>query len=438
MKISSWGKYPRVEAKTISYKNPTQLAGEEGWIPRGMGRSYGDSALSDQLCSTLKLNRFLSFDEKTGLLYCESGVSYTDLLEHFVPKGWFPPVTPGTQFVSMGGAFASDVHGKNHHVSGTFSQHVKGIDLLLPSGEIVFCSRDEKADLFFATAGGMGLTGLILRLYIQLHPIETSAIALHSIKARNLDEIFRLFEEHKDATYSVAWIDTISGGKKLGRSILMLGEHASLEEVKGSKWEKDPSRQASKKSLQVPFDFPSGILNTFTIGAFNTLYYHKQFKKEIKKLVGYEGFFYPLDAIHHWNRIYGKKGFTQYQFVIPTEAGPDGIARVLERIRKARMGSFLSVLKQFGPASRMLSFPIEGYTLTLDFPIKKKLFPLLNELDEMVVKMGGRVYLTKDVRLSAEQMPRMYPETEDFLKVVREVNPKGAIRSIQSERLKLH
>lgn len=389
------------------------------------------------MLSSEKLNRLLSFDEETGLLVCEAGVSFADLLEVFVPKGWFPPVTPGTKFVSMGGALASDVHGKNHHLEGSFSQHVQFFDLLLPDGREVRCSRDQHPELFLATAGGMGLTGMILRLALKMKPIQSSAIAFSSVKARNLSEIMELMDEYEKATYTMAWIDCLAKGNKLGRSILMKGEHASLEEIRGSKWEKAPLKQPQKLKLTVPFYFPSFTLNPLTVRAFNFAYYHKQRKKLVEKLVDYDSFFYPLDAIHHWNRIYGKKGFTQYQLVVPKEAGAKAIPEVLDRARQANFGSFLSVLKLFGHQEGMMNFPMRGYTLTLDFPISTRLMNFLPELDALVEHYGGRVYLTKDVRMSPEMLARTYPGLEDFKQVLAKVNPDAKVDSLLARRLHL-
>jgi len=440
MQVTNWGKYPVVDVPVKSFR-PGEGEGSlpsEGWIPRGMGRCYGDSALSDTIISTQSHKRFIAFDEATGLLTCESGVTYEDLLTHFVPRGWFPPVTPGTKFVSMGGAIASDVHGKNHHVEGSFAEHVASFDLMLPNGDVRHCSRTQNPELFWATHGGMGLTGLITQVSLRLKKIETSAIKTENIKAKNLKEIFALMDQFEDTTYSVAWIDVLSRGGNLGRSILMQGEHATMSDIAGSKWEQAPLQVPQKPSIAVPFDFPSFALNNFTIRAFNTLYYHKQFSQKVEKLVDYDSFFYPLDVIHHWNRIYGKRGFTQYQFVLPRDKGAEGMRAILERIVSARMGSFLSVLKAFGEASEgPMSFPMPGYTLTLDFPISKRLFPFLDELDEMVIQFGGRVYLTKDVRLTGPTLARMYPRLKAFSALLEEVNPKGALRSLQAERLGL-
>ncbi|MEO0468602.1 MAG: FAD-binding oxidoreductase [Bacteroidota bacterium] len=440
MKIHNWGMYPRVDVPVLACEGPQSLQAlaEGSWIPRGMGRCYGDSALGQHILSSQRLRRFLAFDPQSGLLHCESGITYEDLLTHFVPKGWFPPVTPGTKFVSLGGAIASDVHGKNHHKEGSIQQHVDAFHLLLASGEVVHCSRTEHPDLFHATFGGMGLTGMILDLQIRLRPIETSAIWQESIKAPNLDRLIELFDESKDVTYSVAWIDVLSSGKKMGRSVLLNGEHATLDQIKGSSFAKKPLGIPQKLKLAVPFHFPSFALNALSVRAFNFAYYHKQGPMRKEGLADYDSFFYPLDAIHHWNRIYGKRGFTQYQFVVPYEGGAEAIRKVLKRTQQDNLGSFLAVLKTFGKENGWLSFPMEGYTLTLDFPISKKLFPILDELDAIVMDHGGRVYLTKDVRLNAQNMQKMYPEYGKFSTLLQKLDPKGTVRSFQSERIGLH
>jgi decaprenylphospho-beta-D-ribofuranose 2-oxidase len=439
MNQTNWGKYPVIEAPEYTFRpglQPEQI--ETPWIPRGMGRCYGDSSLGESMLSILAHNRFLSFDEQNGILCAEAGVTFEDLLETFVPKGWFPPVTPGTKFVSLGGALASDVHGKNHHKEGSIGRHVIDFELMLADGQVIRCSREENPQIFQATLGGMGLTGLILTVTLRLKPIETAYINMHSIKARNLEEIMDLFETHASVTYSVAWIDCLSKGAKMGRSILMLGEHASREQLTSPKLAAQPLQLPKQRRITIPFNFPNFTLNPLTIKAFNFLYYHKQLKKEVKQLAHYEGFFYPLDMLNHWNRIYGKRGFTQYQFAIPRENGKQGMTDILNRIVKQGLGSFLAVLKAFGPQEGMMSFPMEGYTLALDFPITQTLFPFLDELDKMVADLGGRVYLTKDVRMKREMLAKTYPHLDEFEALLKELDPQQQIRSLQSERLGMH
>jgi FAD/FMN-containing dehydrogenase len=352
-----------------------------------------------------------------------------------VPKGWFLPVTPGTKFITVGGAVASDVHGKNHHVDGCFSHHVLEMDVLTSSGETITCSPTENVDLFEATCGGMGLTGVITRVKFDLKKIETSYIKQKQIKAENLDEVISLFDEYKNYTYSVAWIDCLKKGKHFGRSILILGEHAKFEDLDASK-KSDPLTLPKKKQITFPFNLPSWVLNTLTVKIFNALYYGKNIKKETNNVVSYEPFFYPLDAILHWNRGYGKKGFVQYQFVLPLEA-KDGLVAILKEISDAGMGSFLAVLKIFGEQDSLISFPKEGYTLALDFPVRNGLLEFLDRLDEIVLKYGGRLYMSKDARMKPSVLEAGYPRLEQFKSIVRKYNGNNKFCSEQSERLLL-
>jgi len=335
-------------------------------------------------------------------------------------------VTPGTRYVSIGGAIASDVHGKNHHIDGCFSQYIKSLLILTASGESIQCSSELNTELFYATCGGMGLTGLILEAEIYLKPIESSYIDEKIIKTSNLEHTIELFEEYENTTYSVAWIDCLASGAKLGRSLLMLGEHSrhgGLDIKTGS-------------GLSVPLDMPSALLNSYSVSAFNALYYHRIRHAEITHQVHYQPFFYPLDAIQNWNKLYGKNGFTQYQFVIPKDAGLKGMTEILNRIVASKRGSFLAVLKAFGENNRnYLSFPMKGYTLALDFKIDRQLFSFLDELDRIVLDYGGRVYLTKDVRLSEENFKNSYNNWQKFVDVRRKYNADKLFNSLQSTRL---
>ncbi|MDG6773951.1 FAD-binding oxidoreductase [Thiomicrorhabdus sp. ZW0627] len=434
MKLSGWGQYPTAQAESRvvhSKRKVSELLAETQsahLIPRGLGRSYGDSALAEQILNTQHLNHFMAFDPSTGEISCAAGVSFAELLEIFVPRGWFLPVTPGTKFVTVGGAIASDVHGKNHHLDGCFSQHVLSIKLALASGEIIDCSPSEHPELFHATCGGMGLTGVILQATFRLLPIESALIEERSYKTKNLAETLELFEEHEASTYSVAWIDCLSTGDKLGRSLLMLGEHATRGELEAHK----------NSKLNVPINMPNLLLNRYSIQAFNTLYYHKQTQTHAQRSVHYEPYFYPLDGIHNWNRLYGKNGFTQYQFVLPKEAGLEGMTRILKEIAQSKRGSFLAVLKAFGAANEnYLSFPTEGYTLALDFKIDAALFPFLEELDHIVLDYGGRLYLTKDARMSETTFKQSYPLWETFQEVRTRYGADQVFNSLQSQRLGL-
>jgi FAD/FMN-containing dehydrogenase len=441
-KISNWGNYPAIDADVINFDSLDELkqkmSGRSSVIPRGNGRCYGDSALGETIVSTLKYNKLKSFDSETGEVECQSGALLADLLDVFVPRGWFLPVTPGTKLITIGGAIASNVHGKSHHVTGSFSNCVVSFELMLPSGEIKNCSRTENPELFVMTHGGMGLTGLILSAKIKLMPVETAYIRERIVKAANLDEIMDLFEASGDWTYSVAWIDCLSKGDNLGRSILMLGEHAKRSELTKPSHVEHPLDLKRGLQLNVPFMFPNFALNKLTMHAFNFAYYHKMFKKEVTHVTDYNTFFYPLDTVDNWNRIYGTRGFTQYQFVLPKEAGREGLRRILTRIADSGMGSFLAVLKLFGEEESFMSFPMAGYTLALDFPIKEGLFELLDELDEMVAEYGGRLYLTKDVRMNDETFFKTYQHADDFKAALATLGTDDqTFASLQSTRVGL-
>ena len=438
-KIANWGNYPVVESdeKSFAYFEQLQsaLATSDAVIARGNGRCYGDASLEKNTLSTLKYDKILSFDIEQGIFECQSGLTLDKILEVIVPKGWFLPVTPGTKFITVGGAVASDVHGKNHHVDGAFSAHVLEMDVLLGNGETMTCSPLVHSDLFWATCGGMGLTGIITRVKFDLKKIETSFISQKQVKAKNLDEVLELFEKYKDYTYSVAWIDCLQKGDNFGRSILILGEHAKKSEL-DEKQKQDPLQLPNKKQITFPVNLPSFALNQYTVKAFNFLYYGKNFKREMNNVVSYEPFFYPLDAVLHWNRGYGKKGFVQYQFVIPLE-NRQGLIDILKRISDEGLGSFLAVLKVFGKQDDLISFPKQGYTLALDFPVRDGLFKFLDELDEIVLKNNGRIYLSKDARMKAEIFWRSYENAEEFKNIVKKYNPDFKFNSIQARRLNI-
>lgn len=431
-KIHGWGRYPSIDATTNAVhcnSDVTATLGHLGVIiPRGLGRSYGDSALSANILDTRALNHLLEFDESNGVVRCQAGASLADLLDVFVPRGWFLPVTPGTCFVTVGGAIASDVHGKNHHVDGCFSAHVRCLKLMLASGDVVTCSNSENAELFRATCGGMGLTGIVLEACIQLRPISSALINETTLKAANIEEALSLFEQSADSTYSVAWIDCLQRGAGLGRSLIMLGEHATQGELIAS----------SKKQLTMPMDMPGFLLNRFSITAFNAIYYRRIRAQRQQRVVHYQPYFYPLDSILHWNRLYGKRGFVQYQFVIPKAAGAPAMRDILQRISRSGRGSFLAVLKVFGKKNdNYLSFPCEGYTLALDFKLEDGVLELLDELDRQVLDYGGRVYLTKDARMSEATFKQSYPQWEQFQQVRESCGALDKFSSLQSKRLGL-
>lgn len=399
-KVSNWGNYPLVKKEIRTEDNYEEIKkiilNSNEIIARGNGRCYGDSSLGEVIFSTKRLNKFISFDRINGVLECESGVLLSEILEVIVPQGYFLYVTPGTRLITIGGAIASDVHGKNNHSEGCFSDFLEEFSIMVENGEIKTCSPEQNSELFWATIGGMGLTGIILSAKFRLKKIETAYIRQEQIKANNLDEIFQLFEESKDWTYTVAWIDCLQKGENMGRSIMMRGEHALKNEL-SEKLKDKPLKLKKKFTPTVPFYFPNFVLNTLTVKIFNWLFFNKQ-KKEVKNIVDYESFFYPLDVVNDWNKIYGKKGFIQYQMIIPKEKSKEGMKQILETIAKSGQGSFLAVLKLYKASNEKAynSFPIDGYSLALDFKINSQLRQLVSNLDKIVEEFGGRIYLTKD------------------------------------------
>jgi decaprenylphospho-beta-D-ribofuranose 2-oxidase len=437
--IANWGNYPKMKSDVKSFTFTEQLSqlihSTDHFIPRGNGRCYGDASLALTTISTLNYKRILSFDTVNGVFECQSGIILDRILEVIVPKGWFLPVTPGTKFITVGGAVGSDVHGKNHHVDGSFSNHIIDMDVMVADGSVITCSPTKNNDLFEATCGGMGLTGMITRIKFRLKKIETSYVRQKQVKAANLEELIALFERYKDYTYSMAWIDCLTKGEHFGRGILIVGEHATEKELNETQKKKKLDVHGKMK-ITFPFNLPSWVLNTLTVKAFNFLYYGKNFRKEIDNVVPYEPFFYPLDAILHWNRGYGKKGFVQYQFVLPLSA-KQGLVNILNRISDEGLGSFLAVLKVFGKQDSLISFPDEGFTLALDFPVREGLFRFLDELDQIVLQYGGRLYMSKDARMKPEVLFKGYPRIEEFKSIVRKYNPSYKLSSVQSERLLL-
>lgn len=440
MKLSGWGRYPVHEARVTA---PRDMAGlveclaHGSLIVRGNGRSYGDSAVNGiNTVSMRHFNRMIAFDPHDGQLVAEGGVLLSDVISVFLSRGWFPAVTPGTKFVTLGGMVAADVHGKNHHREGSFGACVDWLDLLQSDGSVARCSRREHPDLFEWTIGGMGLTGVILRVAMRLRPVETGWIRQTTIPAWNLDEALAALEDSDRATYSVAWIDCLSRGDALGRSLVMLGEHAVVTDLPAEKRTR-PFETKKKRRLSVPLDLPSGLLNGLTVRAFNEAYFRAGLRKAGEALVDWDGYFYPLDAILGWNRIYGRKGFVQFQCVLPLDQSRDGLEALLRATAAAGQGSFLAVLKRFGDQASRFSFPMAGYTLALDFPVTRRTEPLMQTLDQITLEHGGRFYLAKDARMSAETLRRSDPRTEEFLEMRRGAGRSFAFRSAQSERLNL-
>ncbi len=430
MSFLSWGNYPNIKSTFFGFEKPTHLkkiiSDNLGLIAYGNGRSYGDSALSSKMIKTRQRNYFLDFDEVSGIIKVEAGVLLSEILDVIVPKGWFIKVTPGTKLVTVGGCIAADVHGKNHHVGGCFSESVESFTLMMADGKVRTCSNKKNVDLFRATCGGMGLTGVILDATLSLKKINSKNIDQTTIKTRNLQETFDAFEEYNDVPYSVAWIDCLAKGKDLGRCLLMVGDFSDDGDLDYS----------NKWRFNVPFSFPSFTLNNATVKLLNFGYFRKTLGRVTKQKVNIDTFFYPLDFVANWNRVYGKNGFTQYQCILPKDVSYEGYEEILGRIADAGKGSFLAILKLYGPANEnYLSFPLDGYSLALDFKIESGLFELLDDLDQIVVKYGGRVYLAKDVRISKELFEKGYPMIEKFRALRKKYNLEDRFSSLQSKRV---
>ncbi|MHB2040073.1 MAG: FAD-binding oxidoreductase [Acidiferrobacteraceae bacterium] len=411
----SWGNYPRCRQRVAPLDwrtDPLPGDARRGILPFGQGRSYGDSCLNDEgtIVPTHRLDHLIAFDAKTGLLHCESGVTLEQILALAVPRGWFLPVSPGTRFVSVGGAIANDIHGKNHHRAGTFGAHVREFELVRSDGSRLICSDSRNGDWYRATIGGLGLTGLITQAVIQLKPVPGPFMGVETVKFRSLDEFFELSREScADYEYTVAWLDCLSRGRHFGRGHFIRANHVGATGPL-------PRQQARS----VPFNVPELVLNPWAIKAFNALYYHRQRARHRFRICHYQPYFYPLDALRYWNRIYGARGFFQYQCVVP-EGSERAITKLLTEITEAGEGSFLSVLKTFGtvPSPGLLSFPRAGTTLALDFPNRgKRTLRLLDRLDGIVGDEGGRVYPAKDARMSGDSFRRYFPQWETFSRYV--------------------
>ena len=414
--LASWGRVLKVEHEVISLASrldalPPLLEPWQTFLPRGNGRSYGDSCLNTggTALRTRSLDRFIAFDPSTGILSCEAGVLMSEILRLVVPQGWFLPTTPGTRFITVGGAIANDVHGKNHHVVGTFGCHVRRFELLRSTGERLICSSTEHSDYFAATIGGLGLTGLVTWVQFQLRRIGNPWIDTETIRYESLSEFFNLCEtSDQDYEFTVSWIDCAGQGQRLGRGLFMRGNHAPVGVTPG----KHPSR-----TWTFPFVPPVSLVNYVTLRAFNTVYYHNQSARNARRIQHYEPFFYPLDGILEWNRMYGPKGFYQYQCVIPNEWSSEATSELLKDIAKSGMGSFLSVLKVCGQIESpgMLSFPMPGVSLALDFPNRgERLEKLFTRLDAIVRSAGGRLYAAKDGRMPGSLFRAGYPRWQEF------------------------
>jgi decaprenylphospho-beta-D-ribofuranose 2-oxidase len=409
-------------------------------IPRGLGRGYNNAAQSGGglVLSTARLNRIISLDRESGVVVCEAGTSLEQLMIAGLPHGWFVPVSPGTRQVSVGGAIAADVHGKNHHVAGSFSSHAREFTLLLPSGELRTVTPDDDPRLFWATAGGMGLTGLITRATIQLKRVPTSRVKVDTMRTADIDETMGALEEH-DAKYgyTVAWADSMARGAKTGRSVITSGDFASADDLPASARDR-PLAFEPRARLGVPGVLPAGVINRSSVRLANELWYRKAPKWRAGEIQTISQFFHPLDGLRDWNRMYGPGGLRQYQYVLPFGAEA-AVRRSFEMISALPAPSFVTVLKRFGEAGPgLLSFPRPGWTMAFDFPARTPaLLPLLNRLDRLVIENGGRVYLAKDSHVSRRALEAMYARIEDFRAVRSEIDPDRVFASDLSLRLGL-
>src|SRR4051794_1135485 len=402
--IGAWSNFPvqqcvAVRPEKVADLRPIPVDGPQpDYISRGMGSGYGDAALNQGSGVILheRLGRLLDFDPQIGVVTAEGGACFADVIKVFLPRGWFLPVTPGTKFVSVGGAIAADVHGKNHHCDGSLGRFVLDLELLTGTGEVLHCSREHNADAFWATVGGMGLTGAILSARIQLRKVESAYINVRYQRAANLDEAMALFAAgDQDHRFSVAWIDCLPKGQSFGRSVLMRGDHAPAAQLTG-KAADAPLTPPSRRRRGVPFFMPSFVLNQWSVKAFNALFYRRHGDRQT--LVDYDSYFYPLDGVANWNRFYGRRGYLQYQVVFPTRTAREGLVDVLGKLVASRRASFLAVLKAMGQESGgLLSFPTPGYTLALDLPYSgPDVLEFLRGLDESMLRYDGRIYLAKD------------------------------------------
>ena len=447
VQLTGWGRVSPSSAElaepaTIDSAAQLLRAGADvrGVIARGLGRSYNNAAqIADGLViSTARMNRIIELDATTGLVTCEAGVSLEQLMVAGLPAGWFVPVSPGTRQVTIGGAIAADVHGKNHHVAGSFARHVPSFEILLPDGDVRTVTSSSDPALFWATAGGMGLTGLIVRATVQLKRVATSRVRVDTVRTADIDETMAVLAEHdRRYGYTVAWSDSMARGASLGRSVITSGDFADLADLPPAD-RTDPFAFRPGARVGVPAGFPPGLINRYTVRVANEAWYRKAPRSRTGELQTIGAFFHPLDGIRNWNRVYGPGGFRQYQYVVPfgQEAA---VRRSFELVSEAHAPSFVTVLKRFGESDPgLLSFPMAGWTLALDFPARTPgLARLLGQLDQLVLEAGGRVYLAKDSRVPAEVLAGMYPRLPEFRKLRAELDPAEILASDLSRRLGL-
>lgn len=444
--LTGWGRTAPTGADVVAPLGADEVAAHlegaataRGTVARGLGRSYGDAAQNagGTVMDMTSLRGIHHADLDRGRIEVDAGVSLGDIMRWTTPRGWFPTVTPGTRFVTVGGAVAADIHGKNHHIDGTFTASVDAMTLHTPQGHLDLTPDDE---LFRATAGGMGLTGVVTRATVGLTPVDTAYMRVDTERAGDLDDLMaRMSDRDHDYRYSVAWIDCLATGKQLGRGVLTRGDHATVQDLSAT-LAADPLNYEPTQPLAAPPWAPDGLLNRLTVRAFNELWFRKAPQRRTGEIQSIPAFFHPLDAVKGWNRMYGSSGFLQYQFVVPL--GHESALRgIIERLTDAQVASFLAVLKRFGPSNQApLSFPIEGWTLALDLPVHRQshvLTGLLASFDRVVAEAGGRVYLAKDARLNPDLLPVMYPDLDRWREIRDRVDPDHTLTSDLDRRLDL-
>lgn len=439
IKLSGWGNYKPVECAVYRPEKAREISAlwrshASSLIARGLGRSYGDAALNPEgVISSERLNRFIDFDAEKGIITAEGGVSLAEILNVTILKGWFLPVIPGTKYASLGGAIACNIHGKNHYAKGDLAEHILSLKLCLASGESIECSKDKNPEIFWATCGGLGMTGYIERAVLQLIPIESTSLTSWRVKAKNIEEMAALFRAHRaDSDYMIGWINHFASGKNLGAGIFEKSRHAKLYEGEplGKYKEKEPG-------ITIPKFFPSFVLNKYSMAVYNRTRFFGVSEKGKEEKRSFAEFFHPLDSLNHWHRLYGRHGFLQYQFMVPE--GKNAVIdmqNILQMIQDSGLFSFLAVIKYHRRGKGFMTFPIEGFSIALDFPAEGKIFPLLDRIDEELCKIGGRIYLAKDARAKPGMIERMYGDNfRTWKKIIRELDPQNKINSGMAERL---
>ncbi len=444
-RLSGFARRPVVSTRVYRPEWPDEVPAmlaeiPESLLPRGAGMAYGDAALNDGrgTLETERLDRFLALDEAAGTATCEAGVTLRDLCQVALRRGLFPAVVPGTWRSTVGGCLACDVHGKNHQVAGSFADHVLRFRLALADGRVVECSRQENPELFRATAGGLGLTGVILDLTLRLRRVASAWMRVRSLKSPDLDATFAALERLEPEPYSVAWLDVLARGRHLGRSVLMLGDHAAAED-RPAPARARPLDWSPGRSLRLPFAAPSGAMAPALVRLFNAAFWARSPGDGAPRLRPLRSFFFPLEAVPDFARLYGRRGFLQYQFVAPPRAAHAVVRAAVERLSAAGMGSFLCVVKRMGPgADAPMSFPAEGVTVAVDLPFRgERLLSLLRGLDELVAREGGRVYLAKDARLDPAFLDAMYPRRREWARLLDRLDPGRRLDSTLARRLGL-